>query len=157
MSNLVIVGISDQQIVNPPDTLITYALGSCVGICLHDVVMKVAGLSHVLLPAAFKGDHNGEIYKYADTAIEALIRTMEKKGCHRNRITAKIAGGANMFITTGISIGERNVEMVKQELLRLKIKLLAEDTGLNYGRTVTFNPTDGSMTVKSVGRGIKVL
>ena len=136
MSNLVVVGISDQQIVLPPDTLVTYALGSCVGICLHDAVFKVAGLAHVLLPTACSGSTSHEIFKYADTAVEALIRSMEQRGCHRGRMTAKIAGGATMFATTGNSIGDRNVAMVKQELNRLHIRLVAEDTGANFGRTV---------------------
>jgi len=157
MSNTIVVGISDQQVVAPPDTLITYALGSCVGICLHDGFLRVAGLSHILLPSAPDGKNQTDIYKYADTAIEAMLRTMERKGCSRYRITAKIAGGATMFTTNGISIGERNIEMVKRELERLRIRLLAEDTGLNYGRTVDFNPETGTMTVKSVGRGIKTL
>ena len=157
MNNLVIVGISDQQIAVPPDTLITYALGSCVGICLHDVLMKVAGLSHILLPTAFDGNSKNDVYKYADTAIEAMIRSMEMKGCNRSRMTAKIAGGATMFATSGVSIGDRNVEMVKKELARLRVRLVAEDTGLNYGRTVDFNPESGAMTIKSVGKGIKVL
>lgn len=157
MENLVVVGISDQQVVKPPDTVVTYALGSCVGICLHDCVMKTAGLSHILLPAPFEGNTATEVHKYASTAIETMVKTMEKKGCHRGRMTAKIAGGANMFVTAGISIGERNVEMVKRELARLGIRLVAEDTGSNYGRTVVINPLDGSMIVKTAGKGIRIL
>lgn len=57
-----------------------------------------------------------------------------------------------MFAATGISIGDRNVEMVKHELERLNIRLLAEDTGSNYGRTIDFKPACGTMTVRSVGR-----
>ncbi|MCX7614202.1 MAG: chemotaxis protein CheD [Clostridiales bacterium] len=157
MGKLVVVGISDQQIVSPTDTLITYALGSCVGICLYDYAQKIAGLSHIMLPEANSGLNKKETYKFANTAIEELVNTMERHSCKRYRLTAKIAGGANMFATSGKSIGERNVEMVKQELQRLRIRILAEDTGANYGRTVEFDPEDGSMVVKSVGKGHKVL
>ncbi len=156
MGNLVIVGISDQQVAYPPDSLITYALGSCVGICLFDTMRRISGLAHVLLPQAFIGSDRHEVYKFADTAVEELVRSMERQGCARLHMIAKIAGGANMFITTGKSIGERNVEVVKNELKRLNIRLMAEDTGLNYGRTVEFNTQNGSMIVKTAGKGNKV-
>lgn len=156
MSQTIIVGISDQNTAVPPDSLITYALGSCVGICLYDGAVRVAGLSHILLPEAFRDSTSDDDYKFADRAIEALVKSMEKMGCLRNRLTAKIAGGANMFATSGISIGDRNVTTVKKELERLRIRLLAEDTGADYGRTVVFDPLNGQMTVKSIGRDSKV-
>ena len=156
MSNLV-VGISDQKVGYPPDTLTTYALGSCVCICLYDNLRRIGGLAHILLPEAF-GDVSGQnVYKFADTAIEELVRGMIKQGCAQLHLTAKIAGGANMFITDGKSIGDRNVETVLQELRRLRIKIVAQDTGANYGRTAVFNTEDGSLTVKTLGRGNKLL
>jgi chemotaxis protein CheD len=157
MGRLVVVGISDQQIVTPPDTLVTYALGSCVGICLYDNLRRIGGLAHILLPEAFGDTSGNNLYKFADTAIEELIRSMGKRGCVRLHLTAKIAGGANMFATTGTSIGDRNVETVKKELQRLRVRIVAEDTGANYGRTAVFNPEDGSVTVKTVGKGNKVI
>ncbi len=157
MGRLVIVGISDQKITAAPDILITYALGSCVGICLYDRLHHLGGLAHILLPETFSDGSAKNLYKFADTAIGELVHTMEKAGSARLHLTAKIAGGANMFTVTGKSIGERNVETVKKELQRLSIRLVAEDTGANYGRTVEFNPENGSMTVKTIGRGNKVL
>ncbi|MDF2685992.1 MAG: protein CheD [Clostridia bacterium] len=157
MGKLIIVGISDQKIAASPDILITYALGSCVGICLYDTVMHVGGLSHILLPTASIQLEDKNIFKFADTAIEELLKTMEKYSCSRYRITAKIIGGANMFATSGISIGDRNVEAVKSELSRLKIRIVAEDTGSNYGRTVELNPENGIVTVKSMIKGNKTL
>lgn len=159
MGKLVIVGISDQQIAEPPDTLVTYALGSCVGICIYDIARRMGGLSHILLPEAF-GTVNSDkdINKFADTAIAALVSSMEKRGCLRGRLTAKIAGGANMFSTfTGVSIGERNVEMVKRELQRLNIRILAQDTGADYGRTVEFDTTEGKVVIKTARKGYKVI
>ena len=157
MGQMIIVGISDQSTAVPPDTLVTYALGSCVGICLYDSSAKVAGLSHILLPEAFRDSTDADNFKFADRAISVMVETMEQLGCIRYRLTAKIAGGANMFATSGVSIGDRNVETVKKELSRLKIRLVAEDTGANYGRTVVFDPIDGTMLVKSIGKGNKVL
>lgn len=156
MEQLMVVGISDQKIAFSPDNLITYALGSCVGICLHDPLKQIGGLAHILLPEAFADSGSKDVYKFANTAIKELVRDMEKQGCARLHLAAKIAGGANMFITSGMSIGERNVEVVKRELKRLNIRLLAEDTGANYGRTVEFSPFNGKMIVKTVGRGNKI-
>lgn len=153
MADLIVVGISDLKIAKPPDILITYALGSCVGTCLYDPVLHLAGLSHVLLPetAICKNDNN--IMKYADTAIVELVRQMEEAGAARYRLTAKIAGGAKMFASAGTSMGDRNVSAVKAELQKLGIRIVAEDTGSNYGRTVELHTEDGSVFVKSVMHG----
>ncbi len=152
-----VVGIADQKTARGPDTLVTYALGSCVGVCLYDGALQTGGLAHVLLPETFKNGEEKNIYKFADTAVEALVRSMESLGCSRARMTAKIAGGACMFLGAGLSIGERNVEVVKKELNRFGIRLVAEDTGANYGRTLEFNTQDGTVTVKTAGRGSKIM
>lgn len=157
MSNLIVVGISDLKIARAPDILITYALGSCVGTCLYDSSIKLAGLSHVLLPEAAICKSDGNVMKYADTAIVELVRVMEREGASRYRLTAKIAGGAKMFATAGTGMGERNVAAVKRELEKLNIRIIAQDTGKNYGRTVEFHPDDGTVFVKSVMHGNSVM
>lgn len=153
MSNLIIIGISDFKIAKMPDLLITYALGSCIGTCLYDKVLHIAGLSHILLPESNICPNDTNRMKYADTAIEDLVKALEKMGVPRSRLTAKIAGGAKMFATSTIGVGERNVIAVKAELRRLNIRLVAEDTGDNYGRTMEVHPEDGSVMIKSVLHG----
>ncbi len=157
MSQLIVVGISDQNTAFPPDMLITYALGSCVGICIFDPVAQYAGMSHILLPSSRLTTNDKNIYKFADTAIKALVSAMEKKGCSRARMTAKIAGGANMFLSSGQSIGDRNVQAVKEELSKLRIRIIAEDVGGNYGRTIQLDPQDGSVMVKTTCKGNMVM
>lgn len=114
--NKIIVGISDQKLCKSPDVLVTYALGSCVGICMIDKALGIAGLAHIMLPdsSAIPNDHNK--FKFADTGIKLLYDSMIKSGAAASRITAKIAGGANMFATTSpaMSIGDRNVEATKK-------------------------------------------
>lgn len=156
MGQLIVVGISDFKIAKAPDALITYALGSCVGTCLYDPLLHIGGLSHVLLPQS-SICNDGNIMKYADTALVELVRVMERAGASKNRLTAKIAGGAKMFATTGTSMGDRNVAAVIKELITLQIPILAQDTGKNYGRTVEFHPEDGSVLIKSVMHGNSVL
>lgn len=156
--NQVKVGISDLNVVRAPDTLVTYALGSCVGICLYDANAKIAGLSHIMLPSSKEmANMKQEIYKYADTAIVALLQKMQSMGARPIYLKAKIAGGAQMFNGNSNSslsrIGQRNVAAVKAELARLRIPIIAEDTGKNYGRTLYLDASDGSMRIKSVNRG----
>ncbi|MCL2633500.1 MAG: chemotaxis protein CheD [Oscillospiraceae bacterium] len=155
------VGISDWKISKPPDILVTYALGSCVGICLYDKVRKIGGLSHIMLPDSTTSGAGQVInrMKFADTAIPDMYKKMLSMGSTQNSITAKIAGGALMFNITSdrFNIGDRNVAAVKAALQTLKIPIMAHDTGLNYGRTVFFDPNDGSVKVKSTTMGEKIL
>ncbi len=157
MSNLVTVGISDLNVVKNPDTLVTFALGSCVGICLFDQISKVAGLSHILLPRykAMPGENSH--MKFADTAIPLLVQRMEAQGARKICLKAKIAGGAQMFASTGNSsiaaIGQQNVQSVKETLQKMRIPLVAEDTGSNFGRTLYFSASDCVMVIRSYKRG----
>ena len=156
MDNAVVVGISDMNVTTRPGTLITYALGSCVGLCLYDSAVGVAGLSHILLPDSAMCPSDRNVIKFADTAVQALIERMERSGASRRRIVAKMAGGAKLFGgSAGINVGERNVIAVKEQLSRLRIPLVAEDTGRDYGRTVEFLSQDGTLHVKTALRGVK--
>jgi chemotaxis protein CheD len=155
------VGISDWKVSKPPDILVTYALGSCVGICLYDKTKKIAGLSHIMLPESTSSNETTiNRMKFADTAIPDMLKKMISMGSFQSAITAKIAGGATMFTTGGcdrFNIGERNVIAVKATLQALNIRIIAQDTGLNYGRTVFFDPENGGVKVKSATKGERVL
>lgn len=160
MSELLVVGISDYKLARNPDVIVTYALGSCVGICLYDRQLKLGGLSHIMLPESGMFNKNDENrMKFADTAIEDLARDLAAFGADRRRLTAKIAGGANMFeFQKGSAIGtigDRNIGSVKHTLHRLKIPIVAEDVGSNYGRTVYFDLDTGIMRVQSLSRSIR--
>ena len=157
MSNIV-VGISDLNIGKGSDVLVTYALGSCVGICIFDPMTKVGGLSHIMLPSSTLNNPGAvNPMRFADTAIVMLIRKLEAAGALRVRMKAKIAGGAQMFSAIGnrslANIGARNVEAVKKVLAQERIPIIAEDTGKNYGRTVHFSPGDGIMHIVSANKG----
>lgn len=159
MSQKLVVGISDWKIGRGDDTLITYALGSCVGICIYDQKTGLAGLSHVLLPdsSSIIGGRETRM-KFADTAIPDMVAEMQRMGVG-GRLTAKIAGGAVMFAAASaqFNIGERNVAAVKKALSALRIPIVAEDTGLNYGRTMTFFAQDGSVEINSMIKGKSML
>jgi len=163
----IIVGISDLKLATPPDTLVTYALGSCVGICLLDPVTRIGGLAHIMLPSIKVSPGDTNIMKFADTAIPEMVKKMEQLGAFRSRMTAKIAGGAQMFGSPALAstsnpsdiwqIGQRNVAAVVATLQALAIPIVAKDVLENYGRTVLFDPATGIMTVKALNKTVKEL
>ncbi len=157
MAQVIKVGMADLNICVSPDGITTLGLGSCVGIAIRDPVTKIGGLAHIMLPDSTTIRNNGNIPKFADTGIEELVKRVVAKGANRTRLVAKIAGGAQMFTFGGgnsetIRVGERNVEASKKKLAELKIPILAEDTGKNYGRTVIFYPETGDYIIRAVGK-----
>lgn len=154
------VAMADFQIAKAPSQLITTGLGSCVGVALYDAVTKVAGLAHIMLPDSQCGLPSSKQGKFADTAIPALIAKMEETGAQRSRLTAKIAGGAQMFDfpdQVEKSVGDRNVEAVETILAQMGIPILARDTRGRRGRTIFFDPNCGSLSVRTVDSGVKEL
>lgn len=157
MSEIIKVGMADLKTCVSPNGITTLGLGSCVGIAIRDPANKIGGLAHIMLPdsKSINGSQMN-IAKFADTGIAELVKQMEKLGAQRSRMVAKIAGGANMFNFHGTSsigqVGERNVEATKAKLGELRIPILAEDTGKNFGRTVVFYPETGDYVIKAVGK-----
>ncbi|MCL2637921.1 MAG: chemotaxis protein CheD [Oscillospiraceae bacterium] len=155
------VGISDWKVNKGEGSIVTYALGSCVGICLWDKASLIGGLSHIMLPDSKSVAPGAAMnrMKFADTAIPDMLTKMLTMGAIKSRVTAKIAGGAQMFQTSNekFNIGDRNVAAVKDALRLLQIPIVASDTGLNFGRTVFFYTEDGKMEVKSSTKGVKIL
>lgn len=155
------VGMADLNTCSSPDAITTLGLGSCVGIALYDPVTKITGLAHIMLPDSTKIRNNENRAKFADTGIDELVNKMTRLGASKTRLVAKIAGGAQMFAFNNnsemVRIGERNIEASKKRLKELNIRLLAEDTGLNYGRTVEIYSETGDFLIKSVGKPIKRL
>ena len=161
MSEMIKVGMADLNVCMAPNAITTLGLGSCVGIVLYDSKSKTSGMVHVMLPDSTKIKNNENPAKFADTGIDVLIQKLISIGANRSRLIAKIAGGAQMFAFTSnnemLRIGERNIEASKLKLQMLGIRIIAEDTGLNYGRTIEFYPETGELYVKSVGKLLKVM
>ena len=161
MSQIIQVGMADVKVAKAPDKLMSAGLGSCVGVCLYDKSIKLGGLAHVMLPSSLQAKNVENRGKFADTAVDWLIQEMEKAGGNRTRFTAKIAGGAQMFRFAGDSdimkIGERNVQAVEENLRRCNIKLVAKDTGGNFGRTIVFDTETGDLLVKTIGHGERII
>lgn len=159
MSKVIKVGMADLNICKSPDIITTLGLGSCIGLTLYDPITKVGGMVHYMLPDSTQMRNNSNIAKFADTGIDELLKRVLRAGANRNRLVAKIAGGAKMFSVSGNSnvsnIGERNALAAKAKLRQLKIRLIAEDTGLNYGRTVELHCETGDFYIKAIGKPLK--
>ena len=157
MPELIKVGMADLKAGKSPDSIISYGLGSCVGIALYDPQAKVGGLAHIMLPDSTQARATDNTAKFADTALPVLLDQVLALGGSRNRLTAKIAGGSQMFsfaqATDVMRIGDRNVEAVKAVLKSLSIRLVAEDVGGNYGRTVELLLDSGIFVIKTVNKG----
>lgn len=161
MSEMIRVGMADLNICTAPDAITTLGLGSCVGIILYDPVKKIAGMAHIMLPDSTKVKMNENKAKFADTGIDLLLKRLEKAGASRRNLLAKIAGGAQMFAFRSnndmLRIGERNVEATKEILKNLGIRIVAEDTGYNYGRTIEFYPETNELIIKAVGKEVRII
>lgn len=161
MAEIIKVGMADMNVCSAPDGITTLGLGSCVGVVLYDPVLKICGMVHVMLPDSTVVKNNSNIAKFADSGIKEMVRRLESKGVSRSALKAKLAGGAQMFAINSNSemmrIGDRNVEACKMILRQLRIPVVAEDTGLDYGRTVTFFPETAEYVIKAVGKPRKVI
>jgi len=154
VANKITVGIADMKMAKGTGMLITYALGSCIGICLYDQKIKLAALIHIMLPLNMEPGRKNTM-KYADTGIRETLKMMEAKGASRSRITAKIAGGAKMFEVGSSSlgnIGQRNIESVHMNMKKEGIRLLKEDVGGTVARTLLFDVNSGLACIRSYGR-----
>ena len=161
MGKSVLVGMADLNICKAPDSITTLGLGSCVGIAIRDPGTKIGGLAHIMLPDSKEISSVTHVPKFADTGIDELVKKVTAAGANRKTLVAKIAGGAQMFASNTnsntLKVGARNVIAVKKKLQELGIRLLAEDTGDTYGRTVIFYPETGDYVIKTVGKPEKVI
>lgn len=153
------VGMADYKVSKSPDKLITLGLGSCVGITFYDKNRKIGGMAHIMLPKNTNPEKRSA--KFADVAIEDMLRELIASGASTNSIEAKITGGAQMFSFSSSdekkSVGYRNVVSVKQILQEHRIKIIAEDTGGNFGRTIEIDLCNGELRIKTIGHGEKIV
>ncbi|WP_341877211.1 chemotaxis protein CheD [Defluviitalea saccharophila] len=158
-NSIIKVRMADLNVTKYPGILTTLGLGSCVGIALYDPVSRVGGLAHIMLPDSTQIKNNSNIAKFADTATVKLIEDMINIGAKKDRIVAKLAGGAQMFSFSQSSdlmrVGARNVSAAQAILAKLGIPIIASDTGENYGRTIELYTEDGRLVIKTIGHGIK--
>jgi chemotaxis protein CheD len=155
----IVIDIADLAVASGDAVLVTAGLGSCVALALHDRARGIAGLAHILLPSVGTGPVSIHPAKYADTGVPLLVGEMRRHGA-RGRLDARMAGGARMFaalLSSGINMGQRNVDAVRAALAALDIPVVAEDVGGDYGRSVRVDASTGRMLVHSLAGGDRAL
>ncbi|HXI21741.1 MAG TPA: chemotaxis protein CheD [Gemmatimonadales bacterium] len=157
----ILVRVADLRAGQGEVVLATLGLGSCVAIALHDPVAQVGGLAHILLPSPSLGRTAEHLGRYPQTAVPATVRQMVDLGADPRRLTARLVGGASMFINLvpagSIQMGERNVIASREVLSQLAIPITGERVGGTEGRSVWFRVHEGRVLVRSVGRGVQEL
>ncbi|MCD6506363.1 chemotaxis protein CheD [Candidatus Poribacteria bacterium] len=152
----IIVGVADMKISDrEDDVLITYALGSCLGIAIYDPVARIGGLLHVMLPLSTidsaKAAENP--FMFVDTGVPRLFIECYKAGARKERLQVKVAGGAHSK-TEGedyFQIGRRNFIMLRKLLWKNGILLSSYDVGGNLSRTMALEIGTGRVIVKANG------
>lgn len=128
-----------------------YGLGSCIALILCDYVHNIYGMSHVLLPKTTKKIIKYP-HKFANLSVKLLMQELINNGAERDNIKAIIVGGSRIFDLNDNIMGFDNIGSIKEELNKLKIEIIKEDTGGSKGRIVIFDSKDFSLYFKSTGQ-----
>jgi chemotaxis protein CheD len=155
----IIVGIADMKITNDrKSTLITYALGSCIGLTLYDPLTKVGGLLHFMLPDSQIDTQKAKTnpWMFADTAIPLFLQEICQMGGDKRRLRIKVAGGSNILDDSGFfNIGKRNYMTLRRILWTHNLLIHGEDVGGQSNRSLSLELSTGKVFVKTSGNGIK--
>ncbi len=150
-----VVGISELAVtVDPDETLVTYSLGSCVGLTLFDATLGAGGMLHAMMPASAMDPERAAASPamFADTGVAMLLQSLFDLGATRKTLVAKVAGAANQVDQHGrFRIGERNHTILRRVLWKNDILIAAEDCGGDLSRTLMLEMATGRTLVKSNG------
>ena len=152
----IIVHVSDARVSrDPSDTLVTYSLGSCIGVCLYDATVHVGGMLHYQLPDSKMHPERAaeKPFMFADTGLKRLVKKLEALGANRKLLHVKIAGGAAMNNgPKGFDIGKRNCLAIRKLLWKYGVFLDAEEVGGFSPRNLYLDIEDGTVSMRSNGR-----
>lgn len=146
-NNTVHVVQGEHHVSDDPDVVITTVLGSCVAACIYDPVCRVGGMNHFLLPLA-KQDKTD--IRYAAAAIESLVNALLRRGARRERLEAKLFGGARMLPSLP-DIGRQNAEAAQRILQDDGIRVVSGDLCGSEARRIRFWPTSGRVQMQLLG------
>ena len=150
-----IVGVADMKVSNnPQESVITYSLGSCIGLVVYDPAVKVGGMLHYMLPESCIDREKAAIrpLMFADTGIPMLFKTVYQLGAVKARIRIYVAGGAEILDQKGFfNIGKRNYMALKKMFFKNNVIIHKQDVGGNTNRTVRIEIGTGDIYVKTSG------
>lgn len=150
------VGLAQFAVAQGPATLACLGLGSCVAVLLHDPETHVGGIVHVVLPGRSLARDRSNPARFAETAVPLLLDAVEQAGARRERLIARLVGGASMFANLvpagSMHMGQRNVIACRAALRAVDIQIAAEAVGGEQGRSVWMRTDTGETMVRVVGR-----
>ena len=151
----VVIDISDAKVSNDPsDVLVTYSLGSCIGVCLYDPVTHIGGMLHYQLPSSKMNAERAQRnpFMFADSGMKLLLSKLVSMGATQKRMDVRLAGGAAMATgPEGFDIGKRNYLAIRKVLWSSGMFINAEDVGGSTARNLYLDMADGTVTVRSSG------
>ena len=154
-----IVGVGDMKVSNQPeDVIVTYSLGSCIGVAIYDPVAHVGGMLHYMLPESSLDGNRAKRnpYMFGDTGIPALFKSAYKLGAKKSRVKVVVAGGAQILDQKGFfNIGKRNYLILRKLFWKNNVMIDYEDVGGTYNRTIKMIISDGSIWIKKGGEEYK--
>jgi chemotaxis protein CheD len=160
-STLIEVQMGKMELAQAPERLVTRGLGSCLGITIYDPIKKIGAMVHPMLPDIDKSKIKSNQSRFVNSGIRLAMQELEKKGCFRSRFEVKMFGGAHMFsfinTDSALNVGQKNIEMAHAVFQEFNMKILAEEVGGTFGRTIELDTETGKVLVKTVSWGEKVV
>jgi len=148
-----VVDIADLQVSNDPRvTLVTYSLGSCIGVSIWDPKTQVGGMLHYMLPESSISPDKAKVNPamFADTGIPRLFRATYELGAVKKNLIVKIAGGSQLLDDNGtFNIGKRNYVMLRKIFWKNGVLIEREDVGGSISRTLRLFVESGRVTIKN--------
>jgi len=155
MSHNVIVDIAGAAVADAPEeVLVTYSLGSCLGVALYDPVLRIGGMAHCMLPLSQIDTHKAQEkpFMFVDTGVMLLLDMMFKRGCRKKDLIVRVAGAARVMDNSNLfRIGERNYAVFRKILWKNGLLIKREDIGGENSRTLRLYIATGQLTVRSGG------
>ncbi len=153
-----VVGIADVQLANDlQKVLVTYSLGSCIGVSIWDPETHVGGMLHYMLPESKLAPDKAKAQPamFADTGLATLFRSAYKLGAVKKRLVVKIAGGSSLLDDNGtFNIGKRNYTALRKIFWKNGILVDKEDVGGSISRTMRLHIETGLVTIKNRTREV---
>lgn len=158
---LLTVNMADMKVSNHPEAiLVTHSLGSCLGVAVYDPQVRVGGILHFMLPESSLDGHwaRNNPLMFADTGIPLLFKECYRYGAEKRRMIVKVAGGSQILDNSGyFNIGKRNYAALRKIFLRNNVLISNEDVGGLSPRTLYLEIGNGTVRVKIIGQGEKIL
>ena len=154
----IVVGVSDMKVCKEPDSvLVTYSLGSCIGVSIWDRVAHVGGMLHFMLPESSLDPEKAQAnpFMFADTGIPALFKAAYALGAKKQQMKVIVVGGAQVLDQQGFfNIGKRNHMAIRKIFWKNNVMVDYENVGGNTNRTLKLAVRDGKTWLKVSGQGV---